>query len=173
MKDPQQIVNALMWAVIVGLGSAILCTIIYYTVYRKRLPCIEKKHEKKDALKEKEKEMIKNEMMPELQFGDVVKCDEMGYMLVGNTAAYPLMAVDGLYGPQGTRVELKRILDGPYFPLRLYRTGASGFNQHALKAIYNDLGGGYIIWERPAVKEMTVDEISKELGYTVKVVGKK
>lgn len=28
-------------------------------------------------------------------------------------------------------------------------------------------------WERQAVKEMTVDEISKELGYEVKVVGLK
>lgn len=29
----------------------------------------------------------------------------------------------------------------------------------------------YIVWERPKVKEMTVDEISKALGYAVKVVG--
>lgn len=114
-----------------------------------------------------------NTEMPELQFGDVVKCDEMGYMMVGKNAAYPLMNVDGLYSPQDTRVELKRILDGPYFPQRLYRTGASGFDQHALKAIYNDLGGGYIIWMRPAVREMTVNQISKELGYTVKVIGKR
>ena len=29
----------------------------------------------------------------------------------------------------------------------------------------------YIVWERPSVKEMTVDEISKALGYEVKVIG--
>lgn len=46
MKDPQQIVNVLMWVVIAGLGFAVLCTIIYYTVYRKRLPCIEDEHRK-------------------------------------------------------------------------------------------------------------------------------
>ena len=31
----------------------------------------------------------------------------------------------------------------------------------------------YLLWERQVVKEMTVDEISKKLGYPVKIVGNK
>lgn len=56
------------------------------------------------------------------------------------------------------------------------------FGGEVLHFIYEDIvsivsgenagSGDYVIWERPApVKEMTVDEISKALGYKVKVVG--
>lgn len=120
--------------------------------------------------KTKEKENMN--VMPELKFGDVVKWDDGSYGIVTKTRIYLLGEMDGLVTAMGihhTRTE-KPIV-------RIYRRGDFGFDQEDLRWIYDGCLPSermhYILWERPEVREMTVDEISKELGYTVKVIGEK
>ena len=122
-----------------------------------------------------EKEMIKNEKMPELQLGDVVKWEDGAFGMVGKTRIWSLVELDGLIVRDG---------DGFYNPRkdgfnkdaveRIYRRG-TGFDQEDLLSIYKGIHPehmeGWILWRKPEVREMTVDQISEELGYTVKVVG--
>jgi hypothetical protein len=116
----------------------------------------------------KEKEMFTSEKMPELQFGDVVKWDDGPYGIVGNTDVHFLTNKDGIMSITGvsrSKTAVENII-------KVFRSSnGEGFRQGELYRIYTGLAAGFVIWERPEVREMTVDQISKELGYTVKVIG--
>ena len=111
--------------------------------------------------------------MPELQFGDVVKFEGGGCGIVGNSRIYLLTTGDGLITHAG--VSWHRSV-GDHV-VKIYRRGRAVFDQEDLRYIYEgthpDLINGYIIWELPKVREMTVDQVSEALGYTVKIVGEK
>lgn len=113
--------------------------------------------------------------MPELQFGDVIKYGDNEYCIVGTNRVYYLRSLDKLIVPIERSMRKLDVQDSPLVEI-VYRRGTCGFDQEDLGCIYNEKNldqlAGYIIWKRPKVREMTVDEISKELGYTVKVIGK-
>jgi hypothetical protein len=108
-----------------------------------------------------------NNEMPALQFGDVVKYDDGPYGIVGNTDVHFLTNKDGIMSITGvgrSKTVVKNII-------KVFRiSSGEGFRQGELYRIYTGLAAGFVIWEKQQVREMTVDEISKELGYTVKVV---
>ena len=124
--------------------------------------------------KEKEKEDMKNNEMPELQFGDVVKWATGDYGLVGDTEVWDLKVVDGIVTTMNRCMERRKAQTSPA-AMALYRgRSVLGFNQPDLRTIVDGKGKLlFEIWERPKVREMTVEQISKELGYTVKVIGDK
>lgn len=123
--------------------------------------------------KEKEKEKMNTEM-PRLLFGDVVKWDDDHYGLVANTRVYYLININGLMGPSGVSKDNIANIQNDNHVVRVYRKNlANGFDQTDLYSIQQGCAKRYVIWEKQQVREMTVDEISKALGYTVKVIGKK
>ena len=51
-------------------------------------------------------------------------------------------------------------------------TSANGNPEWDVQEIWDITVNGFeLIWERPEVKELTINEISKLLGYAIKVVG--
>ena len=114
----------------------------------------------------KEKKM--ESKMPAVKCWDVVHANNAYYM-VGKHEARLLLDIDNMVGVAGcgelSISEVMRNAD------RIYRRSSEGFNQLELLNIIGDCAQCYMIWKRPEVREMTVDQISKELGYTVKVVG--
>jgi hypothetical protein len=127
----------------------------------------------RDIVKEKEKEKMNTEM-PGLMFGDVVKWDDDHYGMVGNDRVYYLINVNGLMGPSGVSKDTVANIQNDKHVVKVYRKSlANGFDQTDLYSIQQGCAQRYVIWEKQQVREMTVDEISKELGYTVKVVGEK
>ena len=114
-----------------------------------------------------EKEDMDNKM-PELQFGDVVKYDDGPYGIVGIHDVHFLTNKDGIMSVTGvsrSNTDVRNIV-------KVFRSDSGeGFRQGELYRLYTGLAGGFVIWKKPDVREMTVDEISKELGYKVKVVG--
>lgn len=117
----------------------------------------------------KEKKMDK---MPKLQAGDVIHADDKWYLCISETGCYMLTPrqdtgdVALLY-----YVEIKRLpqIEG------LYRkddgTAFKVYELYSLAMRGMTMRHGIQVYNNPAVKEMTVDEISKELGYKVKVIG--
>ena len=56
--------------------------------------------------------------------------------------------------------------------VNIYDTGDGTFPvERLLEILDGDIDLEYLVWEGRPVREMTVDEISKELGYKVKVIG--
>lgn len=115
--------------------------------------------------KEKEEEM--NNKMPALEFGDVVKYDDGPYGIVGNSYIYLLSETDGLIQITGVCRNKSAVEN----IVKVYRTSGEGFPQGTLYRIYTGLAGGLVIWKKPDVREMTVEQIEDQLGYKIKVVG--
>lgn len=123
--------------------------------------------------------MEKN-VMPELKPGMVVefrsgdKClvvtEKWGYMLISSssTADRPLAGITARTGLQKDDPNIRRIW-APTNPEDIPRYRA--LSQLAHEDVLDD-DSIKLIWERAKVREMTVDEISKALGYEVKVVGR-
>lgn len=114
--------------------------------------------------------------MPAVKCWDVVHINNTYYM-VGKHGARPLLDIDNMIGVAGcgelTIPEVMRGADTLYRAsnIRSVSAVAGGFTQRELLNILGGTCRHFVIWELPKVREMTVDEISKELGYTVKVVG--
>lgn len=106
--------------------------------------------------------------MPAVKCWDVVHINNTYYM-VGKHGARMLLEIDNMIGIAGCKeLSIPEVMRGAD---RLYRRSSEGFNQQELLNISGDCAQCYVIWERPKVREMTVDQISKELGYAVKVIG--
>jgi hypothetical protein len=119
-----------------------------------------------DKALRKEKEMMDKNKVPVLRTGDVIK-DKLGRWILVMTPheGYQL-------NPETSRIEFHAFLSHS-IPVVIYRDPDSGvFAAHDLQRIIQGKAQNqYLYWKEAAVKEMTVDQISKELGYTVKVIG--
>ena len=112
----------------------------------------------------------KNNNLPVLKAGDVVHCEDGRWVLVINSTEngiWGYLVKDktldrcSQYISRGRIEEIYRIDD---------HTGI--FGDAELAELVGCRPGKWLIWKRePAVQELTVDEISKRLGYKVKVVG--
>ena len=93
-------------------------------------------------------------------FGGVCEGHNLDYnpdrgVLVGEVALVLASNITGIYG--------RRCVDG--------RIAVMPREALERLVIYDNPYSEDVLWERETVREMTVDEISKELGYPVKVVG--
>lgn len=112
----------------------------------------------------------KNNNLPVLKAGDVVHCEDGRWVLVINSDENGIWGylvegttIDGCsqHLSRGRIEEIYRIAD---------HTGI--FGRGELAELVNSRPEKWRVWKREnSVKEMTVDEISKALGYEVKVVG--
>lgn len=112
----------------------------------------------------------KNNNLPVLKAGDVVHCDDGRWVLVINSAE------NGIWGyliNDQTLTQRAVCLDHNRIG-EIYRSddGTNIFGDGELVELVEYRPEKWRIWKREnSVKEMTVDEISKALGYEVKVVG--
>ena len=117
-------------------------------------------------------ELMENEKMnkiPELKPGDVFK-DKNGRWILVVTAeeGYSLWPTDG------SALSAQCVLEN-YTPIKIYRKcNGRLFAVESLVKIVAGAGAYIPFWEASkSPVEMTVDEVSEKLGYTVKIVGEK
>lgn len=120
----------------------------------------------RNQIEEKEKEKMNK--MPKLKSGDVFK-DVNGrwFLVVTEKEGY-------IIDPTNRRISMHYFLE-TVNPVEIYReTDGDVFGANTLERIINGkpVDASWLFWKKPEpVKEMTVDQISEALGYTVKVVG--
>ena len=118
-----------------------------------------------DKALRKEKELMDENKVPVLRTGDVIK-DKLGRWILVMTPheGYQL-------NPETSRIEFHVFLSHA-IPVVIHRDPDTGvFAAYDLLRIIQGKAQQYLYWKEDTVKEMTVDQISKELGYTVKVIG--
>lgn len=118
--------------------------------------------------------MEKSTEMPELKAGLVVQINSGDYMLM----------MDSMWGYRFHHMEEKLRslceIESPEDVKRVYRYNPLPTSLYpwpfptvdAIHALVNGAWGQWdLLWERPEYKEMTVEQIEKQLGYKIKVVG--
>jgi len=108
---------------------------------------------------------------PKLKPGMVIRTIQGNWVLiVDRSVGYFVALVDG-------KIELHNLsADWSLIPEAIQEvySWCTGFPEHhqLLGLLQHGKTISLLVWERPEdIREMTVDEISKELGYKVKVVG--
>jgi hypothetical protein len=112
----------------------------------------------------------KNNERPELRAGDVVCTEDTPWTMVVNHDE------DGFWGyaVEGRTLTSVAVRSPLELIVEIYRApdGSGIFGDGELAKLVNSRPEKWRVWKREnSVKEMTVDEISKALGYEVKVVG--
>ena len=106
--------------------------------------------------------MFDNSITAPIVPGTVVKCENGNKYYVHNK--------ERAFSETGTISLEKEALTGPWEIVAVYEiTRVMGFGRMLSSAEEK----GKLIWEKKTVKEMTVAEIEKELGYSIKVVKEK